>query len=209
MTGNRAHRPSKVVSFGTALVAGFLAIGAGPKTATADGGVVRISEQQGEYRITVLSSPNPFRAGPVEISILVQDAATREPARDVDVIVGITARDRPELTYRAKALPEVAANRLFRAARFDLSESGTWHVDVEVPAKHRRKSARGPSSMLRSEIVSRAGGLSGLGSAGRRLSLLHFACSRHWLPVVRRQPCQLSSTWSIIAQADRRESGSS
>jgi hypothetical protein len=142
MTGSCAHRPSKVVSFGTALIAACLAIGAGPKTATADGGVVRISEQQGEYRITVLSSPNPFRAGPVEISILVQDAATREPARDVDIIVGITARDRPELTYRAKALPEVAANRLFRAARFDLSESGTWHVDVEVPANHARKSAR-------------------------------------------------------------------
>lgn len=142
MIGNRAHRPSKLVSFGTALAGACLVIGALPAQSIADGGVVRVSDKQGDYRITVLTSPNPFRAGPIEISVLVQDAATREPASDVDVVVEMSARDRHELIYRAKALPETASNRLFRAARFDLAESGRWHVNVEVPAHAGQKSAR-------------------------------------------------------------------
>ncbi len=39
-----------------------------------DGGAVRFSGQQGDWRITVFTSPTPLRAGPVDVSVLVQDA---------------------------------------------------------------------------------------------------------------------------------------
>ena len=44
----------------------------------ADGGTVRLSEEQGRYRITVFTAPAPLRAGPVDVSVLVQEAATGE-----------------------------------------------------------------------------------------------------------------------------------
>ena len=53
-----------------------------PAPARADGGTVRLSERQGEYRITVFTAPVPFRAGLVDISVLVQDAVSRTPIPD-------------------------------------------------------------------------------------------------------------------------------
>jgi len=51
---------------------------ASPAMVRADGGAVRLSERQGGYQITAFTSPTPFRAGPVDISVLVQDAATEK-----------------------------------------------------------------------------------------------------------------------------------
>ena len=53
----------------------------------ADGGTIRLSEQKGNYRITVFTAPTPLRAGPVDISVLVQEAATGEPAPGVQVTI--------------------------------------------------------------------------------------------------------------------------
>ena len=46
--------------------------------ARADGGVVRLRQRAGGYQIAVFTSPTPIRAGPVDVSVLVQDAATEE-----------------------------------------------------------------------------------------------------------------------------------
>ena len=60
--------------------------------ALADGGTVRLSEMQGPYRITALTSPNPFRSGPVEINVLVQDATTGDALPDANVRLSLAAR---------------------------------------------------------------------------------------------------------------------
>ena len=57
---------------------GWLLVGACGEAARGDGGTVRLSRCEGGYRITVFTAPTPFRAGPVDISVLVQDAATGE-----------------------------------------------------------------------------------------------------------------------------------
>ena len=44
--------------------------------AAADGGSMRSVRKKGGYQITVFTAPTPFRAGPVDISVLVQDAST-------------------------------------------------------------------------------------------------------------------------------------
>ena len=56
-----------------------------PLAAFADGGTLRLSETKRPYRISVLTSPNPFRAGPVDISVIVADAATGDVLPDVKV----------------------------------------------------------------------------------------------------------------------------
>ena len=59
----------------------------GSAPAYADGGSVLLSEKRGDYRITVFSSPSPFREGPVDISVLVQDAVTGQPLPQARVTV--------------------------------------------------------------------------------------------------------------------------
>jgi hypothetical protein len=98
----------------------------------ADGGAVRLSEQQGNYRVTVFTTPTPVRAGPVDVSVLVQDSATGEPASDVQVTIAATWRGSPEVTLRHPATTGAATNKLYHAALFDLPEPGWYAVEVSV-----------------------------------------------------------------------------
>jgi hypothetical protein len=102
--------------------------------ARADGGAVRLREQAGAYQVTVFTSPTPFRAGPVDVSVLVQDAAG-ECVPEARVTVRLTARGSGEvLEYPATA--EAATNKLFHAAVFQLPEPGWWDVAVAVNGPH-------------------------------------------------------------------------
>src|SRR5262249_30028148 len=97
----------------------------------ADGGAVRLREQAGAYQITVFTAPTPFRAGPVDVSVLVLDAATGEHVPEVRVSVRLTRRGTGDvLEYPATAA--AATNKLFHAAVFELLESGWWDVEVAV-----------------------------------------------------------------------------
>jgi hypothetical protein len=110
----------------------------------ADGGAVRVREQAGAYQVTVFTSPTPFRAGPVDVSVLVQDAETGECVPEARVSVRLTARGTGGvLEYPATA--EAATNKLFHAAVFRLPELGWWNVEVAVEGPH------GPA-LLRFEV---------------------------------------------------------
>ncbi|REK10233.1 MAG: hypothetical protein DWQ37_16640 [Planctomycetota bacterium] len=109
--------------------AGILAVALSPAGALADGGVVRAMRSSGDYQISVFTSPNPLVAGPVDLSVLVQDAATLATVAEVDVEVAVTPRERPYAAARLPATREAATNKLFLAVWIDL-EPG-WH-DVEV-----------------------------------------------------------------------------
>src|SRR5258708_15793531 len=82
----------------------------------ADGGAVRLSQRRGDYQITVFTAPTPFRAGPVDVSILVQDAATKQalPKAQVTVRVAPLARRRAAVPYTATTA--AAKNQLPPAA---------------------------------------------------------------------------------------------
>jgi hypothetical protein len=110
----------------------------------ADGGAVRLREQAGAYQVTVFTSPTSFRAGPVDVSVLVQDAATGDNVPEARVTVRLTARGTGDLLeYPATA--EAATNKLFHAAVFQLPEPGWWDVEVAVEGPH------GPA-LLRFEV---------------------------------------------------------
>ncbi len=98
----------------------------------ADGGTVRLSEQQGNYRLTVFTTPTPLRAGPVDVSVLVQDAATGEPASDVQVTIEAARRGPPAETIRRPATTGAATNKLYHAATLDLPEPGWYALEVSV-----------------------------------------------------------------------------
>jgi hypothetical protein len=103
-----------------------------PSLLRADGGVVRLSEKSHGWRITVFTAPTPFRAGPVDISVLVQDAETGELSPDVAVEVRLTPRARPSGAVTHRATEEEATNKMYRAAVFELPAPGWWDVEVLV-----------------------------------------------------------------------------
>jgi hypothetical protein len=98
----------------------------------ADGGTVRVAEQKGNYRITVFTTPTPFRRGPVDISVFVQDAATGEPVPEVQVDIRAARRGSPEIEIEQEATKEAATNKLFYAANFDVPEAGWYAVEVSI-----------------------------------------------------------------------------
>ncbi len=77
-----------------------------------------LSEKTGDYRITVFGLPSPIRAGPVDISVLVQDALTGQPLPQARVTVRMTQIDQRVLEY--PATQDVATNKLLHAAQFEL-----------------------------------------------------------------------------------------
>ncbi len=121
----------RISSFGFGiLVFGLLFLGIWCAPACADGGSVRLSERKGGYRVTVFTAPSPFRAGPVDISVLVQDAVTGQPLPQARVTVRMTRIGQPTLEYAATQ--EVATNKLLHAAQFDLPAPGRWELQVQV-----------------------------------------------------------------------------
>ena len=106
-----------------------------PCHSRADGGAVRLRERAGGYQITVFTSPTPFRAGPVDVSVLVQDAATGETVPEARVSLCLTAPG-AGCVLESTATTEAATNKLFRAAEFRLPESGWWDVAVAVEGPH-------------------------------------------------------------------------
>jgi hypothetical protein len=112
------------------VIVGWVCLGTGYVPARADGGSLRLAGKEGGYQITVFTAPTPFRAGPVDISVLVQDASTGDLVTQAWVVVRMIKAGRPALENLATI--EAATNKLFRAAQFELPEPGRWELRVEV-----------------------------------------------------------------------------
>lgn len=117
-------------------------IGLLSQSAQGDGGVVQLSGRHGPYQVTVFTSPIPFRAGPVDVSVFVQHPVTGVPVPDVSAIVELESLDQPGLVVRQPATVEAATNKLFRAAIFDLPAAGRWQVTVTLAGNNGRAQAR-------------------------------------------------------------------
>src|SRR5581483_6228372 len=100
--------------------------------ARADGGTVRLSRRHGEYQVTVFTAPTPVRAGPLDVSVLVQDVHTGRPVPEARITVQVAPRGRPGEALVQPATRDVATNKLLRAAVFDLSEPGWWRIEVTM-----------------------------------------------------------------------------
>jgi hypothetical protein len=116
------------------VILGWLLLPIWCATAAADGGSMRLSGKRGDYHISVFTAPTPFRAGPVDVSVLVQDASTGNPMTQVQVRVRMTKSGRPALEYPATS--ETATNKLLDAAQFELPEPGRWQMLVQVEGLH-------------------------------------------------------------------------
>jgi hypothetical protein len=110
----------------------IVAAAANPAGARADGGELRYSGVKGGYRIAIFTAPVPLRAGSLDVSVLVQDAATGRARPDVPVTVSVHPASWPCCRDCRPATEEAATNKLFRAATFELIRPGRCQVEVVV-----------------------------------------------------------------------------
>ena len=103
-----------------------------PSIACADGGVVRLSEVVGEYKISLFTSPNPLRVGQVDVSVLVQNVDSTSAIPDARVTIKLSPHDRPDGSITQEASGAASTNKLLQAAIFELPEPGWWDLAVVI-----------------------------------------------------------------------------
>lgn len=116
----------------------------------ADGGSVLFQQRQGNYDVTVFGLPSPLRAGPVDISVLIQDVTTKEPVLDASVGLSLQplfdqtgqvevwtppycSMKRADDSYEATR--EQSQNKLMYHAFFPIPTAGDWNLTLEL--RHR------------------------------------------------------------------------
>jgi hypothetical protein len=95
----------------------------------ADGGAVQSRQEAGPFIITVFASPAPLRAGPVDLSVLVQDRETQHVILDAAVSIHL---QNANSEINATAASANAQNKLLYAANVDLKIPGDWQYSVTI-----------------------------------------------------------------------------
>jgi hypothetical protein len=90
-----------------------------------DGGAMQARQETGAFVITVFVAPVPLRAGPIDLSLLLQDRITLNPILDAQVWVQLGEQ-------RVQATHQQAQNKLLYAASFHLDRPGEWQYSVSV-----------------------------------------------------------------------------
>jgi hypothetical protein len=103
-----------------------------PIVASADGGVMRVREASGPFLISIFTAPDPLRAGPLDLSVLVQDRSAGETILDATVDLTLWPLDSDSPPLLGRATHEQAANKLLQAAVVNVPAAGRWRVRVEV-----------------------------------------------------------------------------
>lgn len=109
---------------------------------------MQLQQKTNSLLITVFAAPAPLRAGPVDVSVLIQNIENDQPVLDAQV--QIILRSESGVTVRAIATRAEAKNKLLYATLVNLAESGRWLIDVEV------KQGTGDSKVAGSLVVAQA-----------------------------------------------------
>jgi hypothetical protein len=122
-----APRTLRVTFFGTAV----LIVGAWPAWGH-HGGEVRLMQKAGPFLITVFSDPTPLRAGPVDISVMVQDGDGGRPILEAEVTAQLQEQGTDRLPIIIQATRQNSTNKLLYAALVNLPAPGLWKLQVAV-----------------------------------------------------------------------------
>ena len=101
-----------------------------PAAAYADCGALRLRQEAGPFTVSVFTTPEPLRAGPADVSVLVQDRATHEVLLEAEVTLVLRGPDGAQVMLPASRAQ--ARNKLLQAAALDLPLPGAWTLSVTV-----------------------------------------------------------------------------
>ena len=111
-------------------------------SAFADGGAVQLRKEAGPFVITVFTAPAPLSAGPVDISLLLQNRNGLEPVLDANVSL-LLRENASGSEISARPTREQAQNKLLYAAPVTFTESGKWQLDITILRNGERARATG------------------------------------------------------------------
>ena len=97
---------------------------------SADGGLLRTRQQAGPFIVSIFTAPE-LRAGPVDVSVLVQSSGGTVLS-DAVVDILLESATSPIERRQARATADAAANKLVKAAVVDLPAAGPWTLSVSV-----------------------------------------------------------------------------
>lgn len=106
--------------------------------ALADGGALVHVENAGTHRISIFVAPNPLRAGPVDVSVLVQRADGGQAITDAKIAVAFRSEHEAAIPVSGPASHAAATNKLLQSAWLDLNVPGRWHGKVICLAEGQR-----------------------------------------------------------------------
>lgn len=130
----RCRRPRSIARSarcGTAMALTLLVL-AGARDARADGGLVRATAEQGGLVVTLFTTPTPLRVGTADVSVLVQDAATRTTVLDAQVTVRVAPQHEGALPATVRLTHAAATNKLLQAGTVALPIPGPYRVVAEA-----------------------------------------------------------------------------
>ncbi|HLG97394.1 MAG TPA: FixH family protein [Bryobacteraceae bacterium] len=96
----------------------------------ADGGAVILHKRTQALTVTAFASPAPPRAGPLDVSVLVQSSDTLEPVLDAQVWLRFAKPG--SQTEEVQATRTQAKNKLLYAASTQLADPGDWQLSIET-----------------------------------------------------------------------------
>jgi len=116
--------------------------------AHADGVAVRWRESAGAFTVTVFTSPDPIAAGPIDVSVLVQDRADGAPILDGLVTLRLASlTDIGDPMLKATATHDAATNKLLYATWVDVG-AGKWALRVVIQRGDERSTLDVPLSVV-------------------------------------------------------------
>jgi hypothetical protein len=119
------------------------------RTSWADGGAIQFQGDAGPLHVTVFTLPPILSAGPVDITVLIQDRAKLDPLLDATVTLDLTAQDGNRMKKAAWSPPACALNipsslsgipaklnhgenRLLYGALVQVPYSGAWNLKISI-----------------------------------------------------------------------------
>lgn len=119
--------------------------------ATADGGALQFTRSAGLFTITVFTTPSPLRAGPVDISLMIQSSDNQQPV--LDCVANVQLRKEGSRSIGSEATHQVSQNKLFYAASMNVTESGVWELEVTIWHGDASANVSGPITVAPSNPV--------------------------------------------------------
>jgi hypothetical protein len=119
------------------------------RTSWADGGAIQFQGDAGTCHVTVYTLPPILSAGPVDVTVLIQDRSKLNPLLDAHVLLGLSAQAASSLKKEAWSPPACALNmplsladiparlnhgenRLLYGALVQVPYSGIWRLKINI-----------------------------------------------------------------------------
>jgi hypothetical protein len=112
----------------TLLIATFISMVT--SSVRADGGTVLWQRTTGPFEVTFFTAQMPLRRGPVDLSVMLEEAGETRPI--VDARVFIQLENEAGKTVRVEATHGQARNKLMYCSLINLPEAGHWKMKLVI-----------------------------------------------------------------------------